>query len=489
MDNLFVTFIIAYNLTILAYFLFLNSFYLVLLVLAAQKLWYHKRKIQTERLHGNFLPFIVKLDEEKKSKSLPSLAFIMPSYNEENTILESVNAISKIDYPYIEIIVVNDGSNDNTLELLRITYNLFKDSRALNEKLQTKKVINVFKSAIDERLLVIDKENGGKADALNAGLNYARSRLFLAVDADSIVDPEAIDKMIQAYLERDSKVVGIGGIVRVANGSRIESGKVLEARMPKEIFPGFQIVEYIRAFLCGRAGFSKLKNLLIISGAFGLFEVKTVVNIGGYKTNILGEDMELVVRLHKHMRKIKKEYDVVFVPEPVCWTQVPEKYSTLEIQRIRWHQGLIQTLRIHWKMIFNPKYGTVGTIGMPYFFIFEFLGPIIEITGYIAFIGGYLLGLLNITFAILFFLLAMVFGVLISLFSLLIEEFTVRRYNRPLDVFKLFILAVLENFGYRQLTAWWRVKATLLLLFRRKKWGQLEKGTFESNEEDLKKYK
>jgi len=480
MDNLFVTFIIAYNLLILAYFLILNSFYLVLLVLASQKLWYHKRKFQTERWHSNFLPFIVKLDEENKSKTLPSIAFIMPSYNEENTILESVDAISKIDYPHIEIIVVNDGSKDNTLGLLKSSYNLFKDSRAVKEKLQTKKVTNIFKSAIDERVLVIDKENGGKADALNAGLNYARSRLFLAVDADSIVDPEAIDKMVQAYLERDSKVVGIGGIVRVANGSRIENGKVLEARLPTGILPGFQIVEYIRAFLCGRAGFSKLKNLLIISGAFGLFEVKTVVNIGGYKTNMLGEDMELVVRLHKHMRTIKKEYDIVFAPEPVCWTQVPEKYSTLQTQRIRWHQGLIQTLLIHWKMIFNPKYGTVGMIGMPYFFIFEFLGPIIEITGYVAFIGGYLLGLLNITFAILFFLLAIVFGVLISLFSLLIEEFTARRYNRASDLFKLVIIAILENFGYRQLTALWRVKATLLLLFRRKKWGEMEKHSFKS---------
>lgn len=482
MDSTFVTFIIAYNLLILAYFLILNSFYLVLLLFASQRLLYHKRKTQTEYWQSNFLPFIVDFGEDLKSKSIPSIAFIIPAYNEQNTIIDTVNAISKIDYPHLEIIIINDGSKDDTLETLMKSYNLFKDFRDIEAKLQTERVINVFKSATNERLLVIDKENGGKADALNAGLNYARSRLFLAVDADSIVDPEALYKMVQAYLERDSKVVGIGGIVRVANGSVVENGKVLEARIPKNILSGFQIVEYIRAFLCGRAGWSKLKNLLIISGAFGLFEVKTVINIGGYKTNMLGEDMELVVRLHKHMRKIKKEYDIIFVPDPVCWTQVPEKLSVLELQRIRWHQGLIQTLQIHWKMIFNPKYGTVGIIGMPYFLIFEFLGPIIEVTGYIAFVGAYILGLVNITFAALFFLLAIVFGILISLFSLLLEEFTVRRYNRPIDIFKLFLIAVLENFGYRQLTAWWRVKATILILFKKKKWGEMEKSTFKSIE-------
>jgi cellulose synthase/poly-beta-1,6-N-acetylglucosamine synthase-like glycosyltransferase len=484
MGGAFVTFIIAYNLLILAYFLILNSFYLVLLVFASQRLWYHKRKTQTDYWQSNFLPFIVNFGEDLKSKSIPSIAFIIPAYNEQNTIIDTINAIAKIDYPHLEIIIVNDGSKDNTLGTLINSYNLFQDSRDVEEKLQTKRVINVFKSAINERLLVIDKENGGKADALNTGLNYSRSRLFLAVDADSIIDPEALYKMVQAYLERDSKIVGIGGIVRVANGSIVENGKVLEARIPKNILAGFQIVEYIRAFLCGRAGWSKLKNLLIISGAFGLFEVKTVVNIGGYKTNMLGEDMELVVRLHKHMRKIKKDYDIIFVPDPVCWTQVPEKLSVLELQRIRWQQGLIQTLQIHWKMIFNPKYGTVGTIGMPYFLLFEFLGPMIEVTGYIAFVGAYILGLVNITFAALFFLLAIVFGILISLFSLLLEEFTVRRYNKPLDIFKLFLIAVLENFGYRQLTAWWRVKATILLLFRKKKWGEMEKSTFKSIEND-----
>lgn len=484
MANFFVTFIIAYNLLILAYFFILNSFYLILLAFASQRLWYYKRRSQAEYWHSKFLPFILNLEDEIKSKSLPSIAFIIPAYNEENTIIDTINAVSKIEYPHLEIIVINDGSKDNTLRTLINSYNLFKDLREVEEKIKTEKVINVFKSPNEERLLVIDKENGGKADALNVGLNYSRSRLFLAVDADSIVDPEALHKMVQAYLERDSKVVAIGGIVRVANGSRIENGKVLDAKIPKNLLPGFQIVEYIRAFLCGRAGWSKLKNLLIISGAFGLFETKTVVKIGGYRRNMLGEDMELVVRLHKYMRKIKKEYDIVFVPDPVCWTEVPEKYSTLEIQRIRWHQGLIQTLGIHWKMIFNPKYGTVGLIGMPYFLIFEFLGPIIEITGYISFVGAYILGLLNITFAALFFLLAIVFGILISLFSLLLEEFTVRRYHRPLDIFKLFVIAILENFGYRQLTAWWRVKATILLLFRKKKWGEMEKSTFKSIEND-----
>jgi len=466
----FVDVIIIYNLCILTYFLILNSFYLVLLVFASQRLWYYKLRSKS------------RFCEESKCKSLPSIALLVPSYNEENTIVDSIKAICKNKYPKMEIIIINDGSKDKTLEVLKNSFNLFRDHRDFEIKLETEKVLGVYKSAIDERIIVIDKVNGGKADALNVGLNYSRSRLYLAIDADSIVDSEAIERMIQPYLERDSKIIGIGGIVRVANGSIVKDGNIVEARLPNNLLAGFQVIEYIRAFLCGRAGWSKLRNLLIISGAFGLFERKTVVEIGGYRRNILGEDMELVIRLHKYMKKKKKEYDIIFVPDPVCWTQVPEKSSVLALQRIRWHQGLIQSLRIHWSMIFNPKYGTVGLIAMPYFFLFEFLGPIIEISGYITFIGAYILGLMNITFAALFFLLAIIFGVLISLFSLILEEFTSRRYDKPWDIFKLLIIAVIENFGYRQITAWWRFKATILLLFRKKKWGEMEKISFKSIE-------
>lgn len=466
MLEILINFCVYYNIFVLFYFLALNFLYIFLLFLAAGELFYYRHKREILNYYNN------------ECVLMPSVAVLTPAYNEGATIAGSVSSLIRINYPNLELIVINDGSTDKTLEILKENFKLIKADAAIEEKIKTQQVKCVYKSALYKNLTVIDKENGGKADALNAGINYSDSRLFCAIDADSIIEKNALIKIIHPYLERETRIVALGGIIRVANGCKIENGEVVETRLPGKLLPVFQIVEYIRAFLCGRTGWSKLNNLLIISGAFGLFNRKLVVEAGGYSSDTVGEDMELVVRLHRMIRDTKREYKMVFVPDPVVWTQVPESLRILSRQRNRWQRGLIESLFRHIKMLLNPRYGIVGMIGMPYFFFFEMLGPVIETTGIIVFIISWTFGWINKEFVILFLLLAIVFGILISLFSLLLEEFTLKKYENPADLIKLFFAAVLENFGYRQMNSWWRLKATFDFIWKKKSWGRMERKTF-----------
>ena len=458
--------IIGYSIFILLYFLILNFYYLFLLFLAANELFYHKQRSQ------------IRVYNEKDCVLLPSIAILAPAYNEELTIAESVGALLNVEYPELEVIVINDGSKDETMTVLTDKFKLFPAPRAAEAKILTKPVRATYKSTVDGRLTVIDKENGGKADALNAGIKYSRSRLFCAIDADSLIEKDGMSRLIRPYLEREAKVVALGGIVRIVNDCRIENGEIIETHLPKKFLPAMQVMEYIRAFLCGRAGWSKLNSLLVISGAFGLFERKSVIEAGGYRTDTVGEDVELVVRLHRMMRDKKKPYRLLFVPDPVCWTQAPDSLKMLGRQRNRWQRGLIETLLRHWKMIGNPKYGLAGVVGMPYLLFFEMLGPVIEFTGYLVITISFILGWINITFVLVFLSLAILLGVLLSLFALLLEELTVKKYENPWDVARLFALAVLENFGYRQLHSWWRLKAFYDLIRRKKAWGAMERKAF-----------
>jgi cellulose synthase/poly-beta-1,6-N-acetylglucosamine synthase-like glycosyltransferase len=470
MRSVLIDIVIGYNLAVLLYFLLINFSYFILLLLAAERLIYFKRR------RG------IRVCRQKECVLAPSVAALMPVYNEELTIVNSVLSLQQIEYPGLEIIIVNDGSKDETLGRLKEEFKLVASPRVVKGDIEIKPIRGVYRSAVDERLVVIDKENGGKADALNAGVHYSRSQLYCAIDADSIIEKDAVKKLVQSYLERKAKVVGVGGIVRVANGSVIEGAEVREARLPRKFLPAMQVMEYIRAFLCGRTGWSKLGSLLIISGAFGLFERKSVIQAGGYRSETVGEDMELVVRLHRQRTRRKKPHMVTFVPDPVCWTQVPEKLRSLGAQRNRWHRGLIQTITHHWGMLFNPRYGTVGLIGMPFYLFFEMIGPLIEITGYAVLILAWIFGILNWKYAILFFVLAVLFGVILSLFSLLLEEFTVKRYGRGKDIARLFLLAVIENFGYRQLTSWWRLTAFFGLRRKRRAWGEMKRKAFTEEE-------
>ena len=458
-----VSVVMGYNVVVFAYFILLNAFYLLIFLLSTDQLLYF---LQRSRSVEQF---------DDPTLMYPSISIIVPAYNEEKTIVASVKSFLENDYPNLEVVVVNDGSADYTMEVLRKRYRLIESSRGVDEQLPTHQVKMTYCSVEEPHLIVVDKHNGGKADALNAGINYARGSLFCAVDADSIIEVDALRKLVRKYLDRKEKIVALGGIVRIANGCSIKDGKVERVSLPSSMLATFQVVEYIRAFLCGRVGWNKLNILLIISGAFGLFERKTVINAGGYKTDTVGEDMELVVRLHKYMRKRKKSYKAYFLPDPVCWTEVPESRRVLRTQRRRWQRGLAETMYEHRRMVGNPRYGAIGLIGMPYFLFFELLGPVIETTGYFVVALSFVFGLISAGVFMLFVMLSLVIGMLLSVFSLLMEEFTIKRYQRKRDVLKLFIFALLENFGYRQLNSWWRLLGLKDYIRKQGSWGSMER--------------
>ena len=395
-----------------------------------------------------------------QSELTPAVSILAPAYNESATCIESVNSLLKLNYPTAEVIFVNDGSKDNTLEVVIKEFDLVKTERVYIPVIDTKPVRGIYVSRKPEykNLIVVDKQNGGKADALNVGINVSRYELLCAIDADSILEDDALLKVAKPFLD-DDRVIAVGGIVRIANGCRIERGRVTDVRLSKKLLPSFQVIEYYRAYLSGRMGWGAINGLLIISGAFGLFKRDIVLKVGGYKHDTVGEDMELVVRMHRHCLENNIPYSVEFVPDPVCWTEAPETLAVLGRQRNRWHRGLLDTLLIHKKMLFNKRYKVLGLVSVPYFIFIELLGPVIEAIGYFAVAIGLYLGIVNIEIFILFFIVSVIYGVMFSISSIILEELSFHRYPRTRDLVKLLFLGVVENFGYRQITVWWRIKA------------------------------
>lgn len=458
----------AYAWFIILYFVQINLFYFIMLLASLSAVVHYLRR-------NEFASYRLIIQSELSTP----ISIIAPAYNEESTIIESIHSLLRLDYATMEVIVVNDGSKDKTLDVLVDYFSLRESKRLYLPSLETKPVRGIYVSTKREwkKLVIVDKENGGKADALNAGINISRYPLFCAIDADSILENDALLKVVKPFLE-DEKVIAVGGIVRVANGCAIERGRVTDARVSKRWLPVFQTIEYFRAFLSGRMGWSKLNGLLIISGAFGLFLKDVVMAAGGFKYDTVGEDMELVSRLHRYMIENRIPYKVVFVPDPVCWTEVPENLRTLARQRNRWHRGLLDTIIIHHKMLFNPRFKQIGLLAMPYFFIFELFGPVIEFLGYLSIPISYLIGVFSAEVLIMFFIVAVLYGVLFSLGAVLLEEISFHRYSRPMDLIKLILFAIIENFGYRQMTVIWRVKAIWDYFRGVKTWGAMKRTGF-----------
>jgi cellulose synthase/poly-beta-1,6-N-acetylglucosamine synthase-like glycosyltransferase len=341
-------------------------------------------------------------------------------------------------------------------------------------------VRGIYRSTLPEyrNLVVVDKENGGKADALNAGINVAQHPYVCSIDADSLLEDDALQKVMKPFLE-DETVIAAGGIVRIANGCEVMNGRVVRVGLSSKLLPIFQVVEYFRAFLSGRMAWHGVNGLLIISGAFGMFRRADLIEAGGYNHETVGEDMELVVRLHRYNRERKKPYRIAFVPDPVCWTEVPETARILSRQRNRWQRGLLDTMLIHARMLFNPRYGIVGVAAMPYFFLVELLGPVIELAGYVVMVLMLALGILDLQMAVLFFVVALLYGVMFSVGSVLLEEISFQRYPNPKDIAVLLSFGVLENFGYRQLTVWWRIRGFLDYIRGRHVWEAMPRKGFE----------
>ena len=403
----------------------------------------------------------------------PPMSVLVPAHNEEAGIIGSVRSLLALNYPEFEVIVVNDGSTDDTVARLSEAFALEPSDRIVQPTLVTAPLRGVYRSRLVPNLVVIDKENGGKADALNMGINAARFPVVCAIDADSILEPDALLKAVQPLVHRPNLTIATGGIIRTANGAKFEGGSLVETGIPRGLLGKFQLVEYLRAFIVGRAGWSRLKSLLIISGAFGVFRRDILLEVGGYRTDTVGEDIELIVRLHRHMRDAGRPYRVEFIPDPVCWTEAPEKLSILRRQRTRWQRGLLDTLMIHRGMLFNRRYGRLGMIGMPYFLAFELLGPVIEIIGIGLTLWLWWAGVLNAANAVLLLAIAVGVGVIISLASVVFEEAAYHRYPRWSQTAMLVAFSVFENFGYRQMVAYWRLVGLWQGLRRKSGWGTM----------------
>ena len=446
----------------LAYFACLNSIYLVFTALAWHTVGRHLRR----RRHAGE-------DEIFASPLTPAISVLLPAYNEEAGIVESVRSLVRLRYPRFEIVVVNDGSDDATMDRLQAAFDLLPAHRVLRDSLATTAVRATYVSRRHPDLVVIDKDNGGKADALNCGIAAARHPYFCAVDADAMLEESALLNVARPVLDDPDLVVATGGIVRIANGCRIEDGRVVQVGLPASRLACLQVVEYFRAFLVGRVGWSRLKSLLIISGAFGLFQRSVVEAVGGYATDTVGEDAELVVRIHRYMRERGEDYRIEFMPDPVCWTEAPEDLRTLARQRRRWQRGLAETLWRHRGMIARPSHGALGMLALPYFVLFELLGPLVELVSLLALPLAYLLGALSTAFLAAFLFMAVLLGILLSIAALALEEFSFRRHPRGRDVVHMLAWATLENLGYRQLVTLWRVMGLIDVLRRRSDWGAM----------------
>lgn len=409
-----------------------------------------------------------------------SVSILAPAFNESKTVVESVKSLLKLNFGKYEVLVINDGSKDDTLEQMIHEFDLLKTNQFYYAVIKTKPVRGIYKSRKPEykNLIVVDKENGGKADALNTGINIAKYDHVCCIDADSILEDDALLKSMKPFHE-DKTVVAVGGIIRIANGCKVINGRVVSVGLSQKLLPIFQVVEYLRAFLSGRMFWNIFQGPLIISGAFGIFKKSVLLDIGGYRTDTVGEDMELVTRIHRMMIEKGKPYKVLFVPDPVCWTEAPDSISMLSSQRNRWHRGLLDTLLIHKKMFLNPKYGMVGIGAMPHFVIVELLGPVFEAIGYLSLVLMYFFGMLNIDIAILFFIVSLFYGAMFSVGAVILEEISFQRYPKPSDLALLLSFGIIENFGYRQLTVLWRLKGIWDYLKGNKRWGTMQRKGFE----------
>lgn len=460
--------ILVFNNVVLYYVLCINTIYFMLLILSAFSLYDYIRKMN----YSSYKKYTA-------SDNMIPISVLVPAYNEQNTIVGNVKSLLSLNYPLFEVIVINDGSRDDTLEKIIEAYNLKEANQPVRYLIKTNKIKGIYKNLDIPNLTVIDKENGGKADALNAGINLSKYPVFTSIDADSILESDSLVRVIMPFIE-DKLTVAVGGIVRIVNGSEIKDGRLERVGLPRNRLAMFQVVEYLRAFLNGRMGWDSLGCLLIISGAFGAFKKDVVVQVGGYAGNTIGEDMELVVKMHKYLRKNKLKYKVKFIPDPVCWTQAPEKIKDLMGQRRRWQIGLMDSLFRHKELLFNPKYGIIGMFGAPYFWVFEMLGPVIEVLGYIFIPLSYAFGLLNTRYFILFLVSSILYGVILSIGAILLEEYTFSKYPSIRQLLRLSWYGILENFGYRQMTTFFRIDAIIRFKKFKNSWGKIKRENFSN---------
>ncbi len=466
--NLFESILSTGQVVILVYFLAINTVYLVFSIIAFVDLTGYRRRLWRGDLR-----------QVLTESAYRPISILVPAHNERQTIVANVRSLLTLGYPEYEVIIINDGSNDDTLEVLRSAFGLFPVPSATHLAVATLPVTATYVSLDHPNLLVLDKEGGGKSDALNAGLNVASFPLYCSIDADSLLESDAILRVARAFAE-DERIVAAGGIVRVLNGSTVSEGRVVKAQAPHSPMLLSQSLEYVRGFLTGRTALARLNSLMIISGAFGVFKKDAVIAAGGYRSDTVCEDMELVVRLHRESRRQKKPAKVIFVPDPICWTQIPSDWRSLLRQRDRWQRGLLESLWKHRRMFLNPRYGAAGMIAMPYYLIFEALGPLVEMFGYL-FVGLlWYYGRLEAQFAVLFFLFAFLYDLILTSGALILDDMLFRRYERARDLGRMLAGALLSYLGYRQLLALTRSLSFITVFFKGRRWGKVRRTNMQT---------
>jgi len=438
----------ASNHALFWYYLASNIAYLAMLLVALKTSAAHHRKLESHRVGWI-----------KETPLAPPITIIAPAHNEEKSIRVAVRNLLEIDYPEFELIVVNDGSVDRTLDEMKEEFQLRLVRLVYVPEVASARVRGLYRSQVDRRLLVVDKEPGGsKADAVNAGLNGATAPYVCVVDSDSVLERDALLRIMVPVLEDPRRVVAVGGIIRVLNGSEIAGGQLRRVRLPRKSIEAIQVVEYLRAFLIGREAWAQGNMLTIISGAFGVFRSDLVRAVGGYRSASIGEDFDLVARLHRHLLDKGADYRIEFVPDPMCWTEVPSDLKSLGRQRARWQKGLLDVLWGNRKMLFRPRYGRIGFVALPYLWVFELFAPIIEIGGIFTIVLAASLGVLSRAFFVQFLLFGYAFATVISVGAVLQEEVTYKRYNDWQDVVRLVTYCFAEHFPYRQLHMIWRLQ-------------------------------
>jgi cellulose synthase/poly-beta-1,6-N-acetylglucosamine synthase-like glycosyltransferase len=453
------------NYSLFFYYLSGNLVYLLALIIALKTSAAHHRGIESFRLRWI-----------TESPLAPPITLLVPAHNEEKSIRVSIRNLLELDYPELEVIVINDGSKDRTLQELQDEFKLRPIRMVYVQEVPSAEIRGLYRSDVDPRLLVIDKESAGsKADAVNAGLNAAMSPYVCIVDSDSMLERDSLLRIMVPVLADPKRVVGVGGIIRILNGSEIRGGQLIRVRLPSKSIEIIQVVEYLRAFLIGREAWAQGNMMLIISGAFGLFRTDLVRAIGGYRAKAIGEDLDLVTRLHRYLLEKKQEYRIQFVPDPVCWTEAPSDLKSLGRQRARWHKGLFDTLRPNIDMLFRSRYGRVGALALPYLWIYELFAPIIELGGIVTIVVAAVLGDLSRDFFIQFMIFGYAFATIISIGAVLQEELTYKRYSDWQDVARLVTYCFFEHFPYRQLHMFWRLQGLWQYMRGDMSWKPLER--------------
>ena len=452
------------NTVILVYFVVSNAVYTVLMLLSLYAVSLHSRYASA-----------VSHDDLLDSPVTPPVALIVPAYNEEDGIVQTVMSLLELRYPEKELIVVDDGSTDGTSQRLIEHFGLKVADFIYRPRLPARTPTDFYYNPEHPELLLIRKPNGGKPDALNVGMNMARSPYFCTVDADSLIEREGLLRLMAPVMHSHVPTVVSGGVVRIANGCTVEKGNIVAVDLPRSWLERCQVVEYIRAFLFGRPGWNFLNATFIASGAFCLMHRESVIEAGGFGTDTVTEDIDVIASLHRHLRARKRPYRMVFTTDPICWTEAPKTLGMLARQRRRWQLGLMQTVMKHDDMVFNHRYGALGMLSMPFHAYVEAVGCVVEALGTVLIPFSFLIGAMPLSMFLLLLLLAVGYGTLLSTGSVLMEETTVRRYPRLKHLVVLMAYAVLENLGYRQMTTFFRAQGVIQYLRGKRKWEEVHK--------------